>query len=192
MFFYLQINSTLQKQKNRRSDPKKCRSINLTQFCLTTLIISHNQKMSQHRSKRLIETFMLELFLVRKSLLGGKRKMIYSTAGEIHFLKSGELKYTAGHRLQCQSNGGRQGSRCEILLLVGSYSCSFLFRRGTGGAHRPGDLRGDPPLVPCHLDGTWQPRRQVSRHLRDGGWRTHSGGETKLLTFPVTPSIALC
>lgn len=64
-----------------------------------------------------------------------------------------------------------------------SSSSSWLCRRWTGGAHQPGDLGGDPPLLPCHLDGARQPRRQLSSHLRDRGWRTHPGGEMKLVTL---------
>lgn len=61
--------------------------MNLTQLCLTTSIISNHQKMSQHRSKHLMETFTLEVLFVSKSVLRGNTKLIYSTAGEKHFLE---------------------------------------------------------------------------------------------------------
>lgn len=64
-----------------------------------------------------------------------------------------------------------------------SSSSSWLCRRWTGGTHQPGDLGGDPPLLPCHLDGARRPRRQLSSHLRDRGWRTRPGGEMKLGTL---------
>lgn len=98
---------------------------------------------------------------------------------------SEEVKHNADQQLHCQI--------CEFTVWNTwhvsscSSSSSWLCRRWTGGTHQPGDLGGDPPLLPCHLDAARRPRRQVSSHLHGCGW-THPGGEIGLNTFLLTLS----
>lgn len=80
------------------------------------------KKMLWHRSKHLMETFILEVLFVCKSVLRGNTKKIYGTkkTKKKRKLSSEELKCTAGQHLSCQRSEHNEGRfvvaefRCEI------------------------------------------------------------------------------
>lgn len=142
-----------------------------------------------------METFTLEVLFVCKSNFQRKWKNELQQSRKKNISKerlcqrSWNIRRANSFTVRGANNEGRFVE--AHTSHVGSYSssCVFRFRRWTGGAHQPGDLRGDTLLVPCHLDSTWRPRGPVSRHIQDCSRRTRTGGQIKLVLLSRYPPL---